>query len=282
MEYSTSDIVHWEPADLPQLTDLILSGTPALSFHPETLRATPSLQHLKLAMPTEDGISYIPPLTESEESSDIPPTDNIPATSPRQPIWSWDWDLPKLTTLILTAEFGYRFQFKMLGGTPSLVEFSLDIRSSSFDHERTITIKDLANNNPRELSTIDVLGDYFADEFSLSDYVYLPHLQRLTLNGSWILNSEVLNVLFKSVAPNVAHLMFLGCDGFGVVDWVKITSSYLKRLREATASIHVSPELALEAGIVNTRMYAMNVGFCHLVRDQNKNEVDRIRYYFHL
>ncbi|KAF9087605.1 hypothetical protein BGX23_007990 [Mortierella sp. AD031] len=45
-QYSLEEVVHWEPADLPELDRLCLTGTPALAFHPETLRTTQKLPNL--------------------------------------------------------------------------------------------------------------------------------------------------------------------------------------------------------------------------------------------
>ncbi|KAG0295209.1 hypothetical protein BGZ96_012311 [Linnemannia gamsii] len=90
-------------------------------------------------------------------------------------IWTWDWDLPKLTKLTLNAEFAQRFQFKMLQGTPSLLHFSVDSRSSPFEHKNTVDAKDFAKTRQgkktlKGVQDVDGTGDattahFFAEGF---------------------------------------------------------------------------------------------------------------------
>lgn len=69
---------------------------------------------------------------DMSEPSDTTPSEIFSAsTAIRRPVWTWDLDLPKLTKLRLESEHAYRFQFRMLGGTPSLIELSINCRSSS-------------------------------------------------------------------------------------------------------------------------------------------------------
>ncbi|KAF9111739.1 hypothetical protein BGX30_007495, partial [Mortierella sp. GBA39] len=70
------------------------------------------------------------------------------STAIRRPVWTWDWNLPKLTELRLESEHAYRFQFRMLGGTPSLVELSINCRSKSGLHRRTTGLEDLLKFSP--------------------------------------------------------------------------------------------------------------------------------------
>ncbi|KAF9537644.1 hypothetical protein EC957_007838 [Mortierella hygrophila] len=160
--YNLADVVHWEPAELPDLTHLSLTGTAAISFHPDTFKSTRNLYSLDLRMEYHDAYSFIPhpeqfdqtPANSSGESADEHGDDDdddddndnsfsIPSPQRRRPVWTWDWDLPKLTHLCLTSEFAYRFQFRMLAGTPSLLYFTLDINSFSRLHKRTVGIADL-------------------------------------------------------------------------------------------------------------------------------------------
>ncbi|KAK3845587.1 MAG: hypothetical protein J3R72DRAFT_436127 [Linnemannia gamsii] len=151
--YSLADVVHWEPAEMPNLVRLTLVGTPAISFHPDTLKSTRDLTHLILNMEHGDVYSYIPDPEEfeevgqGEEASESDSDENNSLSSPsfsrRHPAWTWDWYLPKLTHLSLTSEFAYRFQFQMLAGTPNLAYFSVGIDSFSGKHKRTVGIADL-------------------------------------------------------------------------------------------------------------------------------------------
>ncbi|KAF9094540.1 hypothetical protein BGX29_009467 [Mortierella sp. GBA35] len=161
-EYRLNEIVYWTPADLSRLEYLNLVGTPALSFHPDTLNSTPILNHLELGMyQFESHTSYIPPakeLDDDEDSIGISGVGNndsndagsdaaslaIKSVQRKRPTWTWDWELPKLTLLSLGAEFAYRFKFRMLAGTPNLQHFALDITCQwPGEHKRIIGIEDL-------------------------------------------------------------------------------------------------------------------------------------------
>ncbi|KAF9902130.1 hypothetical protein EC991_005243 [Linnemannia zychae] len=155
--YSLAEVVHWEPVSLPELGDLTLIGASAICFHPDILKNARKLSTLNLHLYDEigDGYSYIPDPQEFEaveqgqDSSDSDSSgdldDNSSPTPPltRQPVWTWDWDLPNLTHLVLASEFAYRFQFRMLATTPNLTYLSLNIKSISRQHRRTVGIADL-------------------------------------------------------------------------------------------------------------------------------------------
>ncbi|KAG0275244.1 hypothetical protein BGZ95_009030, partial [Linnemannia exigua] len=150
--YKLNSVHHWKPAALPDLKYLRLQGTPAASFHPDTLKNTPELVELHLGtVPWLPGIYYIPPPEqftgiEHGEPSDMNPIESStpsPSPSPTPPIWTWDWELPKLTNLTLRVEFAYRFQFRMLDRTPNLDTFVCNIRSWSGLHIRILPLEDL-------------------------------------------------------------------------------------------------------------------------------------------
>ncbi|KAG0375370.1 hypothetical protein BGX24_009184 [Mortierella sp. AD032] len=111
-EYNLGNIHQWKPAALPHLTSLRLRGTPAASFHPDTLKNTPELVELRLGISRNRAeCYYIPPpeqfigighaktgVLEPNEASTPRPG---PSPSPSPLIWTWDWELPKLTNLTL-------------------------------------------------------------------------------------------------------------------------------------------------------------------------------------
>ncbi|KAK3845596.1 MAG: hypothetical protein J3R72DRAFT_521161 [Linnemannia gamsii] len=168
--YSLEDTVYWKPAVLPELEYLYLLGTPALSFHPDTLWTTPELKSLHLGLfSSQQEATFIPPVEQLDavieqqqqhgeeekveasynkmdnNNSSSNSSSNISLTTPlpRQPVWTWDWHLPKLTHLNLTSEFAYRFQFKMLIVTPSLNTLHLDTKTDLMEHKRTLSLEDL-------------------------------------------------------------------------------------------------------------------------------------------
>ncbi|KAF9902131.1 hypothetical protein EC991_005244 [Linnemannia zychae] len=164
-EYRLNEVVYWTPAELPELCDLSLVGTPAISFHPDTLRSTANLERMALSMRgTGAHLSYIPPPEEFDSGTDSTGGDgesdndingNLWADEShsaasgtlsilkKRPTWTWDWDLPKLVNLQLDGEFAYQFKFKFLDKVPNLLYFSVDITSQSRQHERTVEIMDL-------------------------------------------------------------------------------------------------------------------------------------------
>ncbi|KAF9176250.1 hypothetical protein BGZ51_001205, partial [Haplosporangium sp. Z 767] len=132
-EYDHHQIQSWLPSEHPSLMTIVLRGTPALSFHPDTLHTTPMLDHLSLTMGHVDGYYYIPSVevleAEADNNSSVDGAqdqENQPSTHPTRPRWTWDWHLPNLTTLNLSAEFAYRFQFRMLQKCPRLEGLTLD------------------------------------------------------------------------------------------------------------------------------------------------------------
>ncbi|OAQ21994.1 hypothetical protein K457DRAFT_37379, partial [Linnemannia elongata AG-77] len=262
-EYSSSDITRFEPAELVHLKSLNLQGSPAISFHPGVLRNAPELNYLVLRMPIYDAPSYIPPVSELEEpgeeleddSVELAPTAAVTTSSPpRRPIWTWDWDLPKLTTLELTSEFAYRFQFSLLWSTPALERFLVDIRSLSGQHKRTLGVKDLLQNAQDSMAVGDTLVDDNDDDtldLLQLQYIHLLNLTNFSLIGDWTLDRQVLTILCSKVLPNIRESLSLrGCSGFGLNDWVKTILKHLPKLQSATASFEVTPESASEVGLV--------------------------------
>ncbi|KAK3824180.1 MAG: hypothetical protein JOS17DRAFT_833705, partial [Linnemannia elongata] len=240
-EYSTNDIEWWEPAESEHLESLSMVGTPAISFHPDTLRTTVNLRYLglKVVNPASFGNSNIPPLTELDYFADGESEESTP--SPGRLIWTWDWYLPKLTDLDLTGEFAFRFQFKMLRNIPSLELFSVDIRSTSFENRRTVSVKDLVRTIQDEetlLESVQYDTDY-VHRGSQLEYIHLQGLQRFFLFGRWMFVKQVLAIPCSKMVPNVTHLTLEGCDGFDLTEWVRVTSDYLHGLVEAISSVPI-------------------------------------------
>lgn len=299
--YSFSDVVYWEPGQCPDMVRILLMGTPAISFHPDTLKSTPRLGLLELMMPFRDSYSYIPDpedFEHYEEEEDAPDDSNdnssslsfshppVPMLQRRQPIWTWDWDLPHLTNLSLTSEFAYRFEFRMLNGTPSLAILTIDFNSETGRHDRTIGMEDSIKpgfkhpllrqfiNRDRQLHRMrehlisylpqhdercflqqqqedaDLSGDerLWREEF---EFIHVPRLQNLSLNGLWKIDYRVLKALFSKVCPSLTDLNLPQAYGFTVPEWIKSTSEDLHNLRDAFVSIPFSAKQLETAGLVS-------------------------------
>lgn len=122
-DYDLREIQPVQPAFAPFLKQLHLAGTPALSFHPDTLHSTKELTTLVLGSPSAIDRVFAPSVhTYSQE--DPFTTEEEEVTKISRPKWTWDWHLPNLVTLHLSIEFSLPFQFCMLQGTPHLQEMS--------------------------------------------------------------------------------------------------------------------------------------------------------------
>ncbi|KAF9336889.1 hypothetical protein BG006_006997 [Podila minutissima] len=143
--YNVHELQRYLPAELPYLTELFLSGTPALAFNPDTLRTSTELINLVLGSHSSVSQSFLEAAVESEGDSP-----NGPVLLCR-PEWTWDWFLPRLVTLDLSIEFALSFQFRMVQGTPCLQTLRLTIFSTTTPTvERVLTESDFTTA-PRAL-----------------------------------------------------------------------------------------------------------------------------------
>ncbi|KAF9294702.1 hypothetical protein BGZ88_003467, partial [Linnemannia elongata] len=196
-----------------------------------------------------------------------------------------------LTTLELTSEFAYRFQFSLLRSTPCLQRFLVDTRSLSGQHKRTLNIKDLLQNAQGSTAVGDTLVDDNDDEILdllQFQYIHLPNLTDFSLIGDWTLNRRVLSILCSKVLPNIHQSLSLrGCSGFGLNDWVKTIMKHLPKLQLATASCEVTPDSASEVGLVmeyDNRGTGAGGGVCYRLVDESPDDTTEelnIKFYFH-
>ncbi|KAK3824168.1 MAG: hypothetical protein JOS17DRAFT_833691 [Linnemannia elongata] len=207
----TDNISSWPPVALPHLWHLTLMGTSARIFHPDTLHSTSDLETLCLSMNHIRGQHSIPPVQElqhllgqeaNESRDELEDTPGIP----QLPIWTWDWHLPQLKELVMTAEFAFCFQFKMLRQTPLLRSFHLNSSTRTGLHERTVTLDELRDN-----------------EAGRGGFIRLPKLLEFRLMGHWKVGSQVWKTIFGQIAPNIQTVEEMECSGFELEDWVEAT-----------------------------------------------------------
>ncbi|KAF9380327.1 hypothetical protein CPC16_010372 [Podila verticillata] len=145
--YDLSEIKVVHPVYLPELTGLILGGTGAFCFHPDTLHSTKELRVMSLGSQVSCRLTVIPSLQDIDrddrQQNNAIGEDADPTTSMIvRPKWTWDWHLPLLTTLHMTVEFAFHFQFRMLQGTPNLRDLYLCLYSTVHPTERVLTKAD--------------------------------------------------------------------------------------------------------------------------------------------
>lgn len=206
-EYSSDDIVQWQPAELRHLKSLTLRGSPAISFHPNTLRTTRKLRYLDVKMVATNGFTYILPAVDQDELEDasegLSSTEAATAPSPPgRPIWTWDWNLPRLTHLVLNSEFAYGFQFKFLQGTPNLRRLSVDMRSTSGQHKRAVSAKDFLRTTQGSMASTSVQEDDSDDEDDDNDD---NNSTDVLLDSEFMLNFFYCSLDHVTISPVVKH-----------------------------------------------------------------------------
>ncbi|KAF9083744.1 hypothetical protein BGX23_011170 [Mortierella sp. AD031] len=227
--YYCQDIVPRSPDHLADIRHLHLTGWSALTFHPATLDSTTRLESLNLSVFILYGRCYIPPIEELNRSyglqDSLPDPSGIqaaPVSGIIRPHWTWNWDLPQLTTLQLSGEFAYRFEFRMLRRCAALVTLVLNTITERL-HPRVLTEEDLFvpglgsdPNAPQE-----------------RERIVAPVLRELRLLGPWICDDSLLPQLLTGMFPNLEELEGFAKNGILIGDlikWVRTTPN--RKIRE--------------------------------------------------
>ncbi|KAK3845491.1 MAG: hypothetical protein J3R72DRAFT_418520 [Linnemannia gamsii] len=225
LEYSWQDLVPCQPARLGRLDILSLCGWSALTFDPATLSSTTGLKSLSIQIRSwhygnEEVESFIPPVEELNQSYGIHTEPAAMGTDAAlgiiRPRWTWDWQLPFLTSLKLAFEVAYLFEFKMLHGCPSLTGLSLDIFSlTPADHTRIVSESDLlvpitsnsigtSSTSPSSSSTS--LSSSSSSNQPMPERLCLPNLVQITLNGAWVIDDRTMPIFLAETFPNVKQV----------------------------------------------------------------------------
>ncbi|KAF9159618.1 Pyruvate kinase [Actinomortierella ambigua] len=169
---------------LPSATRIKLIGHTATKFNPASLAWMRRLTWLELSQNAALGLFSFstgdtPPLSSSPTYATLPSgsppsstsTLTPPLSYPARSLWTWDWDLPALQSLILVGTSALLFELKFLQHTPNLRALSLDIHR--INKEFTWTAQ--------------------------SD-VSCPHLEELCLTGRWSISNETLQFILLGSA----------------------------------------------------------------------------------
>lgn len=230
-EYDPLTIEYGQPAALHRLRGLDLQGYSALQFHPDTLHTTGNLESLQLGMcPSNDVNHFIP-----EVGDTIFPQSYVPViastTTLQRRIWTWDWYLPRIMSIELSATFAYTFQFKMLIGCPNIAKVSLTISSDIPAHGRRLTTSNF------EVPVTETEGTEQSEQNASINprRMVLPTLKSVLLIGLWEFSDEWIQVLLHEVAPNLAEFEESACQGF-TLEGVMGATKKLERLERVFLS----------------------------------------------
>ncbi|KAG0287738.1 hypothetical protein BGZ96_008368 [Linnemannia gamsii] len=217
-QYLWEDIVPCQPAELPKLELLRLIGTSSLTFHPDTLHSTPALSHMFIETCADDaGRFFIPETEELQRSFGMNCDTTITQEGPEppniiaRPLWTWDWHLPNLHHLSLSAEFAYMFQFKMLQGCPALRSLDLNMETSNEGVQRVISNSDMFLP--------------CADPAAPKQAIVVPSLRVLCLRGPWKIYDTSLAQLLSVMFPNLESFDEQGLSGYSLKALVEVVKT---------------------------------------------------------
>ncbi|KAK3845522.1 MAG: hypothetical protein J3R72DRAFT_435976 [Linnemannia gamsii] len=180
-----------------------------------------------------------------------------------QSIWTWTWNLPKLTVLELRGRFGLFFDLGQMQRMPMLQILCLDISSRFLPPKvqaRTLDLSELAvtrgqkseepgkghgHGNCNGEGGNDNGDDDGDDDRQHLQLLTLPRLTHLHLQGPWTIDGQTLKVLFTEVMPNLVCISEHGCQGFDLREWMEATV-HLPNLLSANMSKVETRELPLK------------------------------------
>ncbi|KAG0072264.1 hypothetical protein BGZ89_007323 [Linnemannia elongata] len=274
--YRCRDIRTCFAAELPRLDTLDLTGWSGLTFHPATLHSTVALKKLWIAIGRDDVDAYfIPPRTELDRSfeDDLAGMEGgdgeggnggtpIQVTQERsricRPKWTWDWFLPQLTSLTLTGEFAYRFQFRMLQGCPSLEFLSLNMRLTDRSEEFTRVLSKADLFMPMVTDNTGREGSFSQEQQQHQqqggEAIVAPALEVVRLMGPWVIGDELLVQFFIHMLPSLADLEEEGVTGYTLERMCEVLRTMPNKIEEMHLSLpEPSEEDAQEMGLVGEK-----------------------------
>lgn len=220
-----------------------------MGFHPDTLKTSRRLRTLTLHL-RQSKCCFIPPVNDlrrpygfvsaenkdKDEDKDMSKDgddegfggDVLSHRFVTRPRWTWDWQLPILTTLRLNSEFAYWFKFKMLHGCPCLTTSSLHMRTAFGHHTQVITQADLSVPGAEEGS---------------QELIVASSLRRLYMNGHWSFENP--SVLMRFVGR-----MFPKLEKLTTKAWQSVTIGlFVEALRAKSRTTTEAAVAAEGAGI---------------------------------
>jgi len=246
--------IRWKPLiNLPHLRLLKLAGSPVLTFNMDSLCHSPRLESLLLGMLTTTHGHYIPPPVDMENedlASQGQREDEALGSSQgcnsigETPRFTWDWYLPNLRKLDLRAVFAFKFDFQWIQHLPNLQSISLNTTSTRRGlHERSITLKEISR--PQQEQDDEDRVQNISDR-----YLSSPKLNSIILEGHWIFDTNVLEVLLLTVAPDLREISFgADCVGFTFRERVTLVRR-MPRVKRSNLGRQVGADEIQELGLV--------------------------------
>ena len=230
------------------LETLWLEGSSTLAFDPTTLDSTPKLTSLRIYTGNgDDPHFFIPPVQELERSYRTQKTQNVYGQDeeddeeggerdasfqtgigittdiiPRLR-WTWNWDLPVLIYAMFTAEFAYRFQFRMLLKCPRLKVLHLDMTSMDGLDTRVSFKADLFVSISSSAPSGSYSGNIQSDE-----RIVAPWIDTLWFRGQWVIEDSLLPKFLAGTFPRPYYFnekTFGGISLLGLLKVIRVFAS---------------------------------------------------------
>ncbi|KAK9703119.1 hypothetical protein K7432_010890 [Basidiobolus ranarum] len=175
---------------LPKIQIIRLTGEISFKFNFGSLNHSPLL---RAAMIRESGLSF--------------PT--RPPDSPNS-TWTWNWHLQHLSTLDLTEEAAFLFQFRLLDSCPPLTRLSLSIDR----HHRSLSLNEIIGAN------ISSPTEYTSETGSRKK----PRQRSMfALEGNWELSGETLAAILQRYMSHVTDIRIACKEGLTGMDIIHAT-----------------------------------------------------------
>ncbi|KAG0311633.1 hypothetical protein BGZ97_011734 [Linnemannia gamsii] len=237
---------------------------------PRTLHIV-ALKKLWIAIGRDDVDAYfIPPRSELEQSFDenfaagveerygegLESTQEIQAPGMSRPKWTWDWYLPQLTSLTLTAEFAYRFQFRMLQGCPSLEFLNLNMRLTDVSDQFTRVLTKADFFMPSGITdSLAGEGEQLSSKEQQQEVaIVAPSLEVVRLVGPWVIDDDLVPQFFIHMLPSLEDLEEEGLRGYTLERLVEVLKSMPNKVEEMHLSLpEPTEESAKEMGLIGEK-----------------------------
>lgn len=125
----------------------------------------------------------------------------------------------------------------MLRQTPSLAGLNLVNTLSEGDHERTVTIDELRDQDQP-----------VPEGESTTGFISLPNMTHIMVVAGWTVGPQFWQTLFRKVMPSIAVIREAKTSGFTLQDWIDATLG-LEKLRFAGTMLTVKDEEPLALGL---------------------------------